>query len=580
MSPAVVAPDLTQQYQSLVSGLLASSKEVTINQDLLQKFIQVIQDASPETVTTPIVEGLVARASAYLHEQAKLVESGELSAADFRIMRVRVRDGALLLADRAGWLDETARAALAAFVEAANTLGVASASDPRPAAGFRPADTERRRAAAASRYGKSQSLFKRVSTRIPMAGQNHRKSYRELPNGASPLFLDRGEGAYVWDVDGNRYLDLFNSLMVVTLGHRDPDVDAAIRAQLDKGLNLSLATELELELADELVELIPCAEMVRFGKNGSDATSAAVRLARAVTGRDRVAACGYHGYPDWYIGSTSWSQGVPESVQALTQHFSFNQIESLEALLKKHPNEFACVILEPMHEDRPVPGFLAACRDLIHAHGGLLIFDEAVTGFRFHLGGAQTLFGVTPDLATFSKAMANGMPISAVTGPADLLKRLDGEVYYSVTYGGETLSLAAALATIRKMRREPVVETLWARGARLADGFIERVKRYGLSDRIAFRGAPCFMHYAFFEGPGATASELRALLLQEMLSRGVLVTRSHNISYALSEEQVDFALAAYDEALAEVAAGLAEGDLRSRLVSTELTKGYVINVHL
>jgi glutamate-1-semialdehyde 2,1-aminomutase len=577
VTQALAAETLPQQYQSIVRRFLAAPTEVTVSQDLFKNFVQIIQTASPETVTTETVLGLLSMGQAFLREQAKLVQSGTLANADFLVLRGRLRDGAQLLGERSPWLDEAARGALRSFVTEGETGEGARGGGHLAEA--RPADLERRRALAASRYARSQALFQRATARIPLGAQSHRKSYRELPRDASPLFLERGEGAWVWDVDGNRYLDLFNALMVVTLGHRDPDVDGAIRAQLERGLNLSLATPLELELAEELVELIPCAEMVRYGKNGSDATSAAVRLARAVTGRDRIAACGYHGYPDWYIGSTSLGKGVPGAVRALTHHFAFNQIETLEVLLKKYPNEFACVILEPMHEDRPVPGFLDACRDLIHAHGGLLIFDETITGFRFHLGGAQTLFGVTPDLATFSKSIANGMPLSAVTGPADILKRLDGEVYYSVTYGGECLSLAAGLATVRKMRREPVIETLWARGDRLTSGVLERIDHHGLADRITLRGAPCFMHLAYFDGPGASTSEVRALLQQELLFRGVLVTRSHNISYALTEEQVDFAVQAYDEALAEVAAGLAAGDLGSRLVNPDLTKGLVINVN-
>ncbi len=583
MTQAVVDPTLSQQYQALVEGLLEARAEVQVSPTLLQDFQQLIQTASPQTVTTATALGLLEMGKAFLREQEQRARSGALTRTELNFLRGKLREGARVLADRATWLDTSTRAALEGFlVDAGNDNDNGNGAGPEATAALKvqPAEMERRRALAASRYAKSQAHFERAKARIPMAAQSHRKSYRELPHGAAPLFLDRGEGAWIWDLDGNRYLDLFNSLMVVSLGHRDPDVDGAIRAQLERGINLSLATGLELELAEELVELIPCAEMVRYGKNGSDATSAAVRLARAVTGRDRIAACGYHGYPDWYIGSTTLNNGVPAAVRSLTHQFVYNQLETLEALLKKYPNEFACIILEPMHGDRPAPGFLAACRDLIHAHGGLLIFDETITGFRFHLGGAQTLFNVTPDLATFSKAMANGMPLSAVTGPADILKRLDGEVYYSVTYGGECLSLAAALATVRKMRREPVIETLWTRGARLNNGVIERIEHYGLADRLALRGAHCFMQLAYFEGPGASAAELRALLQQELLFRGVLVTQSHNISYALTEDQVDFALQAYDEALAEIAAGLAAGDLRSRLVNPELSRGLVVGINL
>ena len=225
------------------------------------------------------------------------------------------------------------------------------------------------------------------------------------------MFLTHGQGARVWDVDGNEYVDLVSALMPVVLGYNDPDVNYAVRNQLDKGVIFSLATELEAQLSEKLVEVIPCAEKVRFGKNGSDVTTAAIRVARAYTGRDKVIVCGYHGWQDWYIGSTTRNKGVPEAVQGLTYKVPYNDLDAVENLLKENPDQFAALIMEPMNVAEPAPNYLNDLKALLHKHGALLIFDEVITGFRFSIGGAQELFGVTPDLASFGKAMGNGMPI-------------------------------------------------------------------------------------------------------------------------------------------------------------------------
>ena len=269
-----------------------------------------------------------------------------------------------------------------------------------------------------SRYQHSLALSARAEQSIPLGSQTFSKSRLCFPHGAAPLFIERGQGARVWDVDGNEYLDFASGLLAISLGYCDPDVNQAVLEQLNLGSIFSLPHRLETEVAEQLIELIPCAEMVRFGKNGTDATSACIRLSRAVTGRERVAVCGYHGWQDWYIGSTTRHLGVPECVRELTHRFDYNDLGSLKAQLEAHPGEFAAVILEPMNVAWPTPEFLPGLRQLCDQHGALLIFDETITGFRFHLGGAQTLFGVTPDLAAFGKGMANGFPISASTWAA------------------------------------------------------------------------------------------------------------------------------------------------------------------
>src|SRR3989344_1675727 len=304
-------------------------------------------------------------------------------------------------------------------------------------------------------FRKSQELFKEVSKIIPLASQTFSKSYLQFIKGHAPLFVSHAKGAVIWDVDGHRYVDFINALLPVILGYQYPAVDEAIVKQLKKGIILSLPSPSEVELAELLIKHIPCAEMVRFGKNGSDATSGAVRLARAVTGREHVAVCGYHGWHDWDIGSTTRHLGVPRSTRKLTHKFEYNNLASLEKIFRHYKNQVAAVIMEPMSYEEPKNNFLQKVKALAHKHDALLIFDEVITGFRFDLGGAQKLFRVTPDLAAFGKSMANGMPISALVGKRQYMEKVK-DIFYSFTQGGELLSIAAAIATIREMETKKV----------------------------------------------------------------------------------------------------------------------------
>ncbi len=415
------------------------------------------------------------------------------------------------------------------------------------------------------RYRRSNALLARAEKVIPLGSQTFSKSWTQYPRGQAPLFLTRGRGGRVWDVDGNEYVDLVCGLLPIVLGYCDADVDAAIRAQLEKGIVFSLASELEAELGELLKEIIPSAEMVRFGKNGSDATSACVRIARAVTGRDRIAAGGYHGWQDWYIGATTRNKGVPRAVGELTHRFGFLDIPALEQILDSHKGEFAAVILETVGAREPTTGELTAIRDLTHRHGALLIFDEIITGFRVHIGGAQARYGVTPDLAAFGKSMGNGMPIAAVVGRADLMQEME-EIFFSSTFGGEALSLAASLAAIRKMRAQNVIEAIWARGKGLADGVRALIAKHKLSDVIAVNGVPSWTLLGFSDAAnGASKEAIKTLLMIELLRRGVLMAGSHNICYAHDESDAAQVLGAYDQALASVADAIAEDDIDKRL---------------
>jgi len=232
-------------------------------------------------------------------------------------------------------------------------------------------------------FAKSQAFLARSQKVIPLGSQTFSKSRTQYPFGVSPFFITHAKGSRAWDLDGNEYIDFVSSLASITLGYQDPDVNQAVRQQLDEsGVIFSLPHPLETEVAELICEMVPCAEMVRFGKNGSDATAGAIRVARAFTSRDRVAVCGYHGWQDWYIGSTARNRGVPQAVRDLTHAFKYNDLDSLDQLLRAHPGEFAAVILEPMNVLQPQPGFLEGVKALAHQHGALLIFDETITGFR------------------------------------------------------------------------------------------------------------------------------------------------------------------------------------------------------
>lgn len=405
-------------------------------------------------------------------------------------------------------------------------------------------------------FAKSNALYERALKTVPLATQTFSKAATNFVLGASPLFLDRGKGCEVWDVDGNSYIDYILGLMPVILGYCDEEVDRAIIEQLDRGISFSLATELEAEVAERLVKLIPSAEMVRFGKNGSDATSAAVRLARAITGRDLIAVCGYHGWHDWYIGTTTRDLGVPKSVKELTRTFCFNDAGSLEELLTREPGKFAAIVLEPAGAVEPKDAFLNDVRDLADKHGALLVFDEIISGFRASLGGAQAVYGVTPDLSCFGKAMANGMPISAIVGAKDHMKVME-KIFFSATFGGEALSLAAAGATIDKVVRLNLPTRLEALGKRLKTSVVESIDRWGLSSVLTVGGADWWPRLVPKENNSIDKTILISLIRQEGAANGLLIGLSFNLCLAHDDAAViDQTLSRWDAALLAVSAAV------------------------
>jgi len=413
-------------------------------------------------------------------------------------------------------------------------------------------------------FAASDVLFERASRTVPLASQTFSKSHQQWVRGATPLFLERGHGARVWDVDGNAYVDFVLGLMPVVLGHCDPDVDGAILEQLGKGIAFSLPTRLEAELAERLRRLVPCAEMARFGKNGSDATTAAIRLARAATGRPKVALAGYHGWHDWYIGTTTRNLGVPEAVLGLSAKFAFNDADSLEALLRAEPDAYAAIILEPAGTADPAPGFLARVRELADRYGAVLVFDEIVTGFRINMGGAQAEFGVVPDLACFGKAMSNGMPVAAVVGRRALMARME-DIFFSGTNGGEALSLAAACATIDKLEREGAVGRMRAHGGALAARAREILARRGFGGVVDVTAVDWWPRFAI-RNPPVDVWLLTSLMRQEFVANGLLLGASFNLCLAHLEPGLDgFIDDALDRAFAAVRGHLDSPDPAARL---------------
>jgi len=301
---------------------------------------------------------------------------------------------------------------------------------------------------------------------------------------------------------------------------------------------------LEIELAEVLCEIIPCAEMVRFGKNGSDATTGAVRLARAYTRRDKIACCGYHGWQDWYIATTTRNKGIPEDTRKLTLTFSYNKIESLKKIFDENKNEIAAVIMEPVGVVAPEDDFLSKVKELTHQQGAVLIFDEIVTGFRFSLGGAQQYFNVVPDLACFGKAIANGFPLSVVVGKKEIMK-LFGEVFYSFTAGGEIVSIMAAIATIQELQRKKVIEFLWEQGRKIKDGYNVLARQYELEPYTRCVGFPPRTVIEFKNERGEDDLILKSLFQQECIKRGLLFTGTHNICFSHSNRDIEYTLKVY-----------------------------------
>lgn len=414
-------------------------------------------------------------------------------------------------------------------------------------------------------FKRSQEWLERAKEVIPFPyNQTFSKGPSQYVQGVSPVFVDWGSGCYLYDVDGNKYIDLVMGLMPLILGY----------TWFDRGRHYpiySLPNPSEVELSELLCEVIPCAEMVRLGKNGSDATTAAVRLARAITGKYKVACCGYHGWHDWYVGTTGRDKGVPALVAGLTRPFEYNNLEQLKKILEL--GDTACVIMEPVNFVKPVfmnvkedsfgsdkmgGSFLSCVKYLCSKHNALLIFDEMITGFRWSLGGAQEYFDVIPDLACFGKAMANGWPISAVVGRKEIMKEF-GNVHFSSTFGGEVLSIHAALTTINCIRSNGIVEHLWKIGEQLAVGMRELIAKYDLLHYVRLEG-----DYDIWTRLWTKDNLVKSFISQELTARGILWVGSFNLSFAHKSYYIERVLEAFDEIFGRLSQ-LNHGDLKAEI---------------
>lgn len=395
---------------------------------------------------------------------------------------------------------------------------------------------------------RSNEIYRRAEKIIPAGTQTFSKGVNQFVTGFAPKYLQRGKGAYVWDADGNKFLDYVMGCHPIILGYADQDVNSAVIEQLELGSTFSLANELEVDVTELLIETIPCAEAARFGKNGADVTSVAVRIARAVTGRDHIAYCGYHGWHDWYIANTDLNSGIPKFNEQLAHSFTYNNLDSLEQIFRQNKGKVACVIMEPLTVLEPEDNFLHKVKEMAHHHGALLIFDEIITGFRFSLGGAQELTGVTPDLAAFAKAISNGVPLSAIVGKKEYMFALE-KTFFSFTYGGDCIGLSAAKACIPKIRREKVPDHLNEVGSLLKDNFNKLADQYGLTEFTGCVGYPC-RTVVTFDGQGRFDSlEMKSYFQQELLRRGILWAGYHALSFSHQREDIEMTLNAFEDVM-------------------------------
>jgi glutamate-1-semialdehyde 2,1-aminomutase len=407
----------------------------------------------------------------------------------------------------------------------------------------------------------SNALYERAQQVMFPVTQTMAKGPSQYVNGVAPKYLAKGKNARVWDVDGNEYIDYNMAIGPVSLGYGYDRVDQAIQQQLKDGITFSLMHPLEVELSELIHKIIPNAEGVRIAKTGAEVCSAAVRVARAFTGRKKVLCCGYHGWHDWYIGTTSRAEGIPQEIKELSSTFDYNNIESLKSKLDE---DVACVILEPFIFETPKNNFLKEVQELCQLNGTLLIFDEMWTGFRIAIGGAQEYFGIIPDLAVYSKAFANGMPIALLTGRKAILQLFEKDVFFYSTFGGEALSMAAAMATIQEMIDKNVPGALAEKGKKLKDGYNQLAAKHNLTSVTSCQGFDCRTIITFNASAGDPLI-LKSFVQQEMIKRGILWGGFHNVCFTHSDADLDFTLKAYDEVLGLLAHAIHENNVAAQL---------------
>jgi glutamate-1-semialdehyde 2,1-aminomutase len=407
---------------------------------------------------------------------------------------------------------------------------------------------------------KSNEFYQRSIGLIPSNTQTLAKGPTQYVNGVAPKYVKSGKGAHVFDVDGNEYLDYNMGIGPISLGYAYPKVDEAIKTQLQDGITFSLMHPLEVEVAELISDVIPNAQSVRFSKTGADVTSAAIRLARTYTGKKKILCCGYHGWHDWYIAVTARNSGIPKEIQDLTYTFNYNDIDSFKEAIDK---DTAAVILEPVVFNEPKDNFLHKVADICKEKDIVLIFDEMWTGFRMELGGAQEYFGITPDLATYSKAIANGMPISVLTGHQEIMDLAENDIFFYTTFGGEALSLAAAKATIEEIRDKNVPRYLNEKGKKIKEGYNYLASKLGLefTKCIGYN----FRSMVTFDASAGDPLLLKSFVQQEMIKRGILWSGFHNMCYSHDDHDIDYTLKSYEESLTLLKRAVNEGSVAEQL---------------
>ncbi len=430
---------------------------------------------------------------------------------------------------------------------------------------------------------KSLALQEHAKNRIPGLSQLLSKRPDQFSYGVWPGYFSRAKGVEIWDMDENHYIDMsIGGIGANVLGYADPDVDRAVKEAIDRGTSSSLNCPEEVELADLLCELHPWAEKVRFARTGGEAMAVAVRIARAFTGRDKIAFCGYHGWHDWYLSANIGTEnalgehllsgldpaGVPKALKGTSYPFRYNQLKELEAILESNKDEIAAIVMEPLRNEWPTPDFIKGVRELATAAGAILIIDEISAAFRMNTGGAHLILGFEPDMAAFSKALGNGYPMAAIIGKGDVMDAAQ-QSFISSTYWTESIGPVAALATIKKHRSNDVGKHLMKIGRMVQDGWRTLFAKHGLSVHID--GIPPMGHFSFDH---EKALVLKALFIQGMLEKGFLATTGFYAMFAHQEEHVKHYLDAVDQVLTVITETLDTGHPEKYLLGKPAIAGF------
>lgn len=432
---------------------------------------------------------------------------------------------------------------------------------------------------------KSQVFSSRIHDLIPGGAHTYTKGDDQFPVNA-PAAITHGKGAHVWDLDGNEFIDCSMGLTSVSIGHGYEPVALAVSEAAYKGTNFQRPSVIELEAAEIFLETVQSGDMVKFAKNGSTVTTAAVKLARAFTGRNRVALCRDHNffsYDDWFIVTTPCDRGIPEAMRSLTAGFNYNDITSVEALFAEPNHDIACLIMEPVKFDPPRDNFLHKVASICKQHGVIFIIDEMISGFKWGLKGAQDFFGIKPDLSTWGKGIANGFSCCALTGRADIMElggiRREGDnklFLISTTHGAETIGLSAMIATINAFNRHDMIEKNWARGSSLKQRIEDIIIEHNLESSLQLIGYPCLFVLVCRNSVGAVDDAFRTLMMQEMIASGVLFQGMFYPTWSHQQQEMDTIVTAFDSSCRKyrkaVDSGATNGFLTGRPVKAVFRK--------